>query len=70
MLQCPMRGNNMITPARATVMADLKKVRHIVLSRKTRFFFFDSWLFLSFLNATNGRNEIAVTYESVGKTLF
>lgn len=26
LLQCPMRGNNMITPARATVMADLKKV--------------------------------------------
>lgn len=25
LLQCPMRGNNMITPARATVMADLKK---------------------------------------------
>lgn len=25
LLQCPMRGNNMITPARATVMTDLKK---------------------------------------------
>jgi len=27
LLRCPMRGNNMITPARATVMADLEKVR-------------------------------------------
>ena len=26
LLQCPMRGNSMITPARATVMADLRKV--------------------------------------------
>ena len=37
----------MITPARATVMADLKKVRLIVLSRENPLFF-DSFLFLLF----------------------
>ena len=61
-----MRGNNMITPARATVMADLKKVRHIVLSNTL---FFDSCLSLLFKISIEVRPNVFQTQPTGGMRL-